>query len=93
MQLIAQKFDDLYAKECGRCSICAGEGFFPTDVNPELTLKAIKFLKGEYVEIERRKQWLAGIVTETQKKIRPEEQVEDGRALCAFGKGEKILSP
>lgn len=85
MQFIAQKLDDPYAIECGKCSICVGEEFFSTDVNPEFTLKAIKFLKGEHIEIERRKQWPAGIMAETQKKIRPEDQVEDGRALCAFG--------
>jgi ATP-dependent DNA helicase RecQ len=85
MQYIAQKLDDPFAKECGKCSICARKKFFPSDVNTELTLKAIKFLKGEYIVIERRKQWPAGIMAETQKKIRAEDQVEDGRALCAFG--------
>ena len=70
--------DDPYAKECGKCSICMGEKFFSTDINEKLALKAIKFLKGEHIEIERRKQWPAGIITETQKKISLDEQVQDG---------------
>jgi len=85
MQFIAQKLDDPYAKECGRCSVCTGNKMFPTSVDQELVLAAVKFLKGEYIEIEKRKQWPAGIMAETQKKIPTELQVEDGRALCAFG--------
>ena len=85
MNFIAQKLDDPFAKECGKCSICTGDNFFSTDINQELALKATRFLKGEYIEIERRKQWPAGIIAETQKKITIDEQVEDGRALCAFG--------
>ncbi|MBS3938664.1 MAG: RecQ family ATP-dependent DNA helicase [Peptococcaceae bacterium] len=85
MKFIAQKLDDPYAKECGKCSICIGENFFTTDINAKLALKAVKFLKGEHIEIERRKQWPAGIMGETQKKISADEQLQDGRALCAFG--------
>lgn len=85
MKFIAQKLDDPYAKECGKCSICMGEKFFSTNINPDLASKAIKFLKGEHIEIERRKLWPAGIMAETQKKISPDEQGQDGRALCAFG--------
>jgi ATP-dependent DNA helicase RecQ len=85
MQFIAQKLDDPYAKECGRCSVCTGNKMFPTSVDQELVLAAVKFLKGEFIEIDKRKQWPAGIMAETQKKIPTELQVEDGRALCAFG--------
>lgn len=85
MQFIAQKLDDPYAKECGKCSVCMGREFFPICVDHENVLEAIKFLKGEFIVIEKRKQWPAGIMAETQKKISNEYQVEDGRALCAFG--------
>jgi len=85
MQFIAQRLDDPYAKECGKCSICMNKLFFPTDANHEIVLRAIKFLKGEYIEIERRRQWPAGVMAETRKSIPTENQVEDGRALCAFG--------
>jgi len=40
---------------------------------------------GKSIDIERRKQWPAGFMAETQKKISPDEQVQDGRVLCAFG--------
>ena len=85
MQFIAKKLDDPYAKECGKCSNCLGQKFFPEEVNTENILNAVKFLKGEYIVIERRKQWPAGIMAETKKRISIEDQVEDGRALCAFG--------
>lgn len=85
MQFIAQKLDDPHAKECGKCSNCVGEKFFSTNISPEITLNAVKFLKGEYIQIERRKQWPAGIMAETQKKIPLDDQIEDGRALCSFG--------
>ena len=85
MQFIAQKLDDPYAKECGKCAICMGKELFPICVDHENVLEAIKFLKGEFIVIEKRKLWPAGIMAETQKKISNEYQVEDGRALCAFG--------
>lgn len=85
MQFIAQKLDDPYAKECGKCSVCIGHEIFPTSVNIQNILEAIGFLKGEFIEIEKRKQWPAGIIAETQKKIPIEHQIENGRALCAFG--------
>ena len=84
MQFIAQKLDDPFAKKCGKCAVCMGNEIFPTGVNHENVLEAIKFLKGEFIEIEKRKQWPAGIIAETQKRIPNEYQVEDGRALCAF---------
>lgn len=85
MQYIALKLDDPYAKECGKCSNCIGTDYFQASVNNHLALKAVKFLKGDYLVIEKRKQWPAGIMGDTQKKIAPESQVEDGRALCAYG--------
>jgi len=85
MKYIANKLDDPFAKDCGKCSNCIGKKFFPTEVNPELVLKAIKFLKGEYITIERRKQWPAGIMAATAKNISIAEQVQDGRSLCAYG--------
>lgn len=85
MQFIAQKLDDPYAEECGKCAVCMGRELFPICVDHENVLEAIKFLKGEFIVIEKRKQWPAGIMAETQKKISNEYQVEDGRALCAFG--------
>lgn len=85
MQFIAQKLDDPYAKECGKCAVCMGRELFPICVGHENILEAIKFLKGEFIVIEKRKQWPAGIMAEIQKKISNEYQVEDGRALCAFG--------
>lgn len=85
MQFIAKKLDDSNAKECGKCSICVGRKFFNESINHELAVKATRFLKGQYVEIERREYWPAGIMAETQKKMAAEDRIEDGRVLCAFG--------
>lgn len=85
MQFIAEKLDDPFARECGKCTVCTGREIFPACVDREKVLEAIKFLKGEFNVIEKRKQWPAGIMAETQKRIPIEYRVEDGRALCAFG--------
>ena len=85
MQFIAEKLDDYSAKKCGKCSICTGDNFFQVNINRAHVVKAVKFLKGEFIEIERRKQWPAGIMAETQKRMTVDELVENGRALCAFG--------
>lgn len=85
MQFIAHKLDDPYAKECGKCSVCTGKKYFPTSVDQELALAAVKFLRGQFIVIEKRKQWPAGIMDESQKKISTNYQVEDGRALCNYG--------
>jgi ATP-dependent DNA helicase RecQ len=85
MQYLAEKLGDSQAKDCGKCSVCTGKEFFPTYADPKNVIDAVQFLKGEFILIERRKQWPAGIVAQTQKKIPDEFQTEDGRALCSFG--------
>lgn len=85
MQYIAEKLDDHSAKECGKCARCLDQEIFPASVDQVKVLEAIEFLKGEFIEIEKRKQWPAGIKTETKNKIPDQFQVENGRALCAFG--------
>ncbi|MDD4773389.1 MAG: RecQ family ATP-dependent DNA helicase [Eubacteriales bacterium] len=85
MRFIAEKLDDPYAGDCGKCSICTGKKFFSDTVDPAVVSRAQAFLKGESIIIESRKQWPAGIMADTQKKIPDELQTADGRALCAFG--------
>ena len=85
MRFLAEKLGDDRAKDCARCSNCAGEKFFPTRPDQANVLAAIAFLKGEYIPIEKRKLWPAGIAAPTQKKIPDGLTVEDGRALCAYG--------
>lgn len=85
MQYLAEKLGDSQAKECGKCSVCTGKEFFPGFADPKNVTDAVFFLKGEFITIERRKQWPAGIIAQTQKKIPDEFQLEDGRALCAYG--------
>ena len=85
MRFLAESLGDLQAGRCGKCSGCTGVALFPEAVDPSDVLEAVRFLKGEYVSFEGRKFWPAGIAAEGQKKIPEALQVEDGRALCAFG--------
>ncbi len=85
MEFIAKKLDDPHAKECGKCSICIESEIFSTRVEDKNILAAITFLKGEFIEIEKRKQWPPGIINEKQKNIEVNFQLENGRALCAYG--------
>jgi ATP-dependent DNA helicase RecQ len=85
MQFLAEKLGDDHAKPCAKCSNCTGEKFFKATPGQANVLEAIAFLKGEYIPIEKRMLWPAGILAPTQKKIPDCLQVEDGRALCAYG--------
>lgn len=85
MDYIAKKLDDPNAKECGKCSNCSGKKFFQNDIDSTLIFEAIRFLKGEYIAIECRKQWPAGIKGISTKNMNSNERTEDGRALCNFG--------
>lgn len=85
MQYIADKLDDKYARKCGKCAGCLGRDFFSPTVKTKNVLRAIEFLKGEYIVIESRKMFPPGIIAETGRSIPVEFQAEEGRALCAFG--------
>ncbi len=85
MKYISEKLDDPYANDCGKCSNCKGVEFFPSIADHNLVIKAVNFLKGQYIEVECRKQWPAGIIADSLKRIPPEDRVEDGRALCHYG--------
>ncbi|EHL06281.1 ATP-dependent DNA helicase, RecQ family [Desulfitobacterium hafniense DP7] len=85
MRYISTKLDDAHLKNCGKCHNCLGTQFFSEVVSRDNVLEAIQFLKGEYLDIEPRKQWPAGIKAESAKKIAIEEQSLAGKALCAYG--------
>ena len=55
MKYISLELNDPFAKECGRCANCLGEGFFKAAVCREKALKAIEYLRGDFLTIEARK--------------------------------------
>lgn len=85
MRFIAEQLDDVYAHNCGKCSNCERNKFFPEEVSHAKVLSAIEFLRGEFLEITPRKMWPAGIVAEGGKKIPEVEQNTPGKVLCTYG--------
>jgi ATP-dependent DNA helicase RecQ len=85
MKFIAGQLDDGSACNCGKCSNCEGHPFFSEKVSPENVLNAIKFLRGEFLEITPKKMWAPGIKAEGRKKISEEEQNKPGKVLCTYG--------
>lgn len=85
MEFISKELDDPIKRKCNRCSNCEGKNFFKDKVERENILGAIEFLKRDYLIIEPRKQWPAGIIAETRKAIPKEYQNEIGRVLCNYG--------
>lgn len=85
MRFIAEQLDDVDVHNCGKCSNCKGEKFFPEEVDQAKVLSAIEFLRGEFLEIIPRKMWPAGIVDIGGKKIPEVEQNKPGRVLCTYG--------
>ena len=85
MKFISEKLDDPYARDCNKCKNCLNKNIVPIDVKESEIIAAIKFLKGEFLEILPRKQWPEGIKAEGKKAIKPEERNEIGKTLCSYG--------
>lgn len=85
MKYIANKLDDPYAEDCQKCSNCTKEKFFNDEVKSENVVDAVRFLRGEFLEIKPRKMWPAGVVAATGKRIPDVEQNKYGKTLCSYG--------
>ena len=85
MRFIAQELDDPEAAPCGVCSNCTGRKFFPESVEQATVAEAVRFLRGEVLEIAPRKMWPAGIAAPIRKKIPETEQNQAGKVLCTYG--------
>ncbi|MEG1483717.1 RecQ family ATP-dependent DNA helicase [Clostridium sp.] len=85
MEYISNELDDKYAQKCGKCSNCRGEKIFPINVKFEDVVKAEQFIKGEYLEIEPRKIWPAGVRINNKNKIEEDIKLESGFMLCSYG--------
>lgn len=85
MEFISRQLDDPYGGKCGKCSNCLDKKFFDESVKSEDKFEAIRFLKGEYIDIIPKKMWPAGIIAEGGKKIPENEQNKPGKVLCSYG--------
>lgn len=85
MKFIANELDDNTAIKCSKCCNCTGKKYFPSTVKKEDVLEAEKFLKNRVIKLKVNKQWPAGVVAQTGKKILSEELNELGRVLSDYG--------
>lgn len=85
MKFIAEKLDDPYAKECGRCRNCVGKDFFKAVADPALVIEASAFLRAELLSIEPRKMWPPGVRGSAMSRMAQDERIEEGRVLCYYG--------
>lgn len=85
MKFIAEKLDDSYASECGKCENCVGEAIIATDYSIKMVGEAVGYLKQGMLEIPIRKRWPAGIVGEKAKNIPDAERNQMGRILSIDG--------
>lgn len=85
MEYILNELDDKSSRECGKCSNCIGKAILPINVKRENVIEAEKFIKGEYLEIEPRKQWPTGIKINNKNTIDESIIMESGLMLCSYG--------
>jgi len=85
MVFLRQALDDTDVVPCGRCDVCTGVNA-AVDLNQELIDAARAYLRRAPLHLEARKQWPAGL-GEPSGRIPPELQLEEGRALSAYGDG------
>jgi ATP-dependent DNA helicase RecQ len=79
---LLEQLDDPTVGRCGRCSTCLPTETEPVD--PARVAEAVMFLRRQPVIIGPRRQWPTGF-EEFRGRIGPDEQLEEGRALCLWG--------
>lgn len=85
MSFVTRELDDPNDELCGRCANCVGP-FVSSEVDADLVLEAIHFLKRSYQPIEPRKQWPAGLNDANHKgNIAEHLRLQEGRALAIYG--------
>lgn len=85
MKFIANELDDNTDEECGKCCNCLNKLHFPDIVKKENVDKAESFVKNRIIKLKVNKQWPAGVIASTAKKIIIEELNEEGRVLSSYG--------
>jgi len=85
MQALQSELDDPRAEPCGRCSVCAGPRF-DAPVNAGLAREAYALVRSQPITLSVRRQ-TPRTADEPGRKIAPEVQLEEGRALARAGDG------
>ncbi|NER39476.1 MAG: RecQ family ATP-dependent DNA helicase [Oscillatoria sp. SIO1A7] len=88
MMFLARELDDPTPERCGKCAVCAGDPLLPEKPSvPELTKKAIFFLRRSDNAIAPRKQWPKDALLQYgwSGKIKESLRYEEGRSLCLWG--------
>lgn len=84
MQFIAHELDDFTAPLCGNCQNCIGKPLLNIETSQEVRKEAITFLRGDNIVIPVKKQWPAGVISISKKKIPEEQRTQIGRALAMY---------
>jgi ATP-dependent DNA helicase RecQ len=85
MQALQAELDDPAAAPCGRCSVCAGPRF-DAPVDEALAREAYALVRSRPIVLTVRRQ-TPRTADEPGRKIPPEVQLEEGRALARAGDG------
>ena len=85
MQALQSELDDPRAEPCGRCSVCAGPRF-DAPVDAGLAREAYALVRSQPIVLTVRRQ-TPRTADEPGRKIAPEVQLEEGRALARAGDG------
>jgi ATP-dependent DNA helicase RecQ len=85
MQALQSELDDPRAEPCGRCSVCAGPRF-DAPVDAGLAREAYAIVRSRPIVLTVRRQ-TPRTADQAGKKIAPELQLEEGRALARAGDG------
>jgi len=85
MKFIANELDDDTCGNCGKCCNCIKRQYFTSKVDSNLVCEAEKFIKNRIIKMKVKKQWPAGVIAETGKKIPSSELNEEGRILSNYG--------
>jgi ATP-dependent DNA helicase RecQ len=85
MQALQSELDDPRAEPCGRCSVCVGPRF-DAPVDAALAREAYALVRSQPIVLGVRRQ-TPRTAGEPGRKIPPEVQLEEGRALARAGDG------
>jgi ATP-dependent DNA helicase RecQ len=85
MAFLRRALDDTDIAPCGRCDVCTGRSA-AVELDEDLVAAARAYLRRAPLRLESRKRWPAGLGAPAGR-IPPELQLEEGRALSAYGDG------